>query len=267
MTPPAAPDTSRQGPPAFPRLVVFQVAVSVVAVGVLIAVVLQIGPLIERKSELEAETQKLRSGLEDTLRRADDAQKRLTALEAEQRRVQIRKDELEGELRKAEDELARKMRELATANVELTALTAPVPEEQPIPVKSEIRKEKGIAAGEKEIIKESIHVKQDANKDSAPKGREREERQWYEILYSVQIDRNDVTDKYGGLDLIGKVVYHFDNRWYTNPDRVRLNRSENFRLSVRVWGSTSVEVEIFLKGFDEPISRKRQMNLKETVVF
>lgn len=58
MNSPTKSDTSKQLHAAFPKFVIVQVVISIVAAVMLIAVVLQIGPLIEKRAELEEEIEK-----------------------------------------------------------------------------------------------------------------------------------------------------------------------------------------------------------------
>ena len=224
-----------------PKYVVIQLVISVIAVGILVALMLQIGPLIETRAQLEDEISKAES----------------------------LRSKLQNELTSKRKELSAIMGKLKTATNELEGLTAQISDAEIVKSSAEIpAKLRGILPAEIQRIKESVHIVQESEKADAPKGREAENRNWYNVSYSVRMDRNEVTDKYGGLDMIGKVIYHFNKRWYTNPDRTRINRMDNFRLSVRVWGSTEVEVEIFLEGSEKSLSKRRRgMSLGATVEF
>ncbi len=92
-------------------------------------------------------------------------------------------------------------------------------------------------------------------------------RRVYEVEYSVSIDDTAATRRHGGSALIEKVTYRLDDRWFSNPEHVSIDPANNFRLSVRVWGSTKVEVAIVVKGLDAPIERSRLMSLSEPVSF
>ncbi len=135
---------------------------------------------------------------------------------------------------------------------------------------AQLRSDLGVVSftsAEKEEIKRSIKIRQSTRPVDAPKGREAEGRSWYDLTYLVDIDNTDVTKKYGGINLIEKVVYHFNPKWYSNADRVRLDPETNFGLSVRVWGVTNVRAEIFVRGFKQSIERERAMSLTEDVEF
>ena len=110
-----------------------------------------------------------------------------------------------------------------------------------------------ISADQQRLILESLHIVQMAREltpQQAPAG---SSKKWYEIIYEVLVENNDVTHGDPVGDVVRKVVYLFDERWYPNPRRERVNAKQNFRLSVRVWGSTRVNVEVELVGFAKPV--------------
>jgi hypothetical protein len=77
----------------------------------------------------------------------------------------------------------------------------------------------------------------------------------------VAVDDVPVTRKYHGLKAIEKVVYRFDERWFSNPVITLYNSDENFRTSMRVWGSTKVRTEIHIRGLSAPEIREERMRL------
>lgn len=192
------------------------------------------------KEEFRSELEQIRGGSaeQDSLKNA------LTAVFENQKQIRVLFDQLTG----LEEAVAREP--LAT------------PEKRVVPL--------DLAPDEKEVIAKSIHVQQDAKPVvSAKKGPANgsTERNWVKLIYTVRVDDNEVTRKYGGLALIKKVVYKFDKRWFSNRANIRLSRSDNFRMTMRVWGQTYVDVEIFVDRFADAIKRRKLMSLEGTVTF
>jgi len=92
-------------------------------------------------------------------------------------------------------------------------------------------------------------------------------RSLFQVEYTVLVDDTDLTRLHGRNDLIERVVYTLDKRWFSNPEIVSINRADNFKMSVRVWGATNVEVAIFVRGLDKPIVRKNTMSLSNDITF
>lgn len=192
------------------------------------------------KEDFRSELEQIRGGSagQDSLKNA------LTAVSENQESIRVLYDQLTG----LEEVVARG--------------PLPIPEKRVVPLV--------LAPDEKEVIAKSIHVQQDAKPTVSAEKRPASgstARTWVKLIYTVRVDDNDVTRKYGGLALIEKVVYKFDERWFSNLANIRLNRSDNFRMTMRVWGRTYVDVEIFVKRFAEAIKRRNLMSLEGTVTF
>ncbi len=55
------------------------------------------------------------------------------------------------------------------------------------------------------------------------------------------------------LDAVDRVVYGLNPKWF-NPDQVtRIDKSDQFRFAVDVWGITTINVSVYLKGQTSPI--------------
>jgi hypothetical protein len=125
---------------------------------------------------------------------------------------------------------------------------------------------------EKREIEAAMHIHQTAlpASQSLPLAaviKEAPSRNVVEIEYTVTVDDTDTTRRYGGNELIEKVTYKLDKRWFSNPEVISINRADNFRMSLRVWGITSVAITIAVKGLTDSIERTRPMSLSDPVVF
>ena len=134
------------------------------------------------------------------------------------------------------------------------------PEGDPRPHKANLFSET-----DRKEIEAAIHVNQRAT--PAIPALEQSGRKIVELEYTVTMDSTPVTQKYEGNKLIEKVVYRLDEKWFSNPESVNINREDNFKMSMQVWGITSVQVDIFLRGSDKAIERKHLMSLTDAVVF
>lgn len=128
--------------------------------------------------------------------------------------------------------------------------------------------DEGYTESEMEAIRDAIKVEQTATPTEAPAGRKDEGRNWYRITYKVTMkplaepvthDNKTYRDK----NIIYRVEYHFNKRWYNPSMRLGGNRTEDFVYSTRVWGVTAVKVAISVKGFDGPIIRQHLMSLSK----
>jgi hypothetical protein len=55
------------------------------------------------------------------------------------------------------------------------------------------------------------------------------------------------------LDAVDLVVFGLNPKWF-NPDQVtRIDKSDQFRFAVDVWGTTTINVSVYLKGQSSPI--------------
>ena len=104
---------------------------------------------------------------------------------------------------------------------------------------------------EKQKIAKSIEVVQNAQNTQAPEGG-KTSYSWRTITFTVEpkreIDRR-----------IEKVVYAFDPKWWSDPRKVVVDARNNFAYSVRVWGSTKVEIEVYVDGFRKPLHTEVRM--------
>lgn len=82
-----------------------------------------------------------------------------------------------------------------------------------------------------------------------------------ELTFSIHVETDDQQQRSKVINMIERVIYHFDEEWFSNPSIVRLNRFNNFKTSMRVWGSTQVKVDIYVRGMNTPITRGGSMNL------
>ncbi len=124
----------------------------------------------------------------------------------------------------------------------------------------------------REAVDNLLKVVQTASKTATPEGREDENRQWYSIKYEVVTDPPGATVNDNGetriaLDLVDRVEYRFDPRWYSQPIKKITDRRRNFRFKINVWGRTAVKVAIYIVGVETPIVRQRFMSLSETQKF
>ena len=109
---------------------------------------------------------------------------------------------------------------------------------------------------QKKDITKAIRVRQISEKSSVPRGRKDEGKDWHRLTFSVVVEPTNVGDI-----VIEKVIYHFDKRWWKDPSKVRINRRDNFAYTTRVWGSTSIDVEVFVKHFNKSLTATVLMNL------
>jgi hypothetical protein len=129
---------------------------------------------------------------------------------------------------------------------------------------------------EKQEIEAAIHVHQaalavspasPAAADAIKGGMAVPGRTIVEIEYTVTVDDTETTRRHGGNQLIERVIYTLDKNWFSNPEIISINRVDNFKMSVRVWGRTKVGVTIVVNGLKDPIERARSMSLSDPVVF
>ena len=119
-----------------------------------------------------------------------------------------------------------------------------------------------LSTAQRQQIADAIKIRQQAVDAPAPRGRERETRKWRQLTFSVAIDPAHI----GSFDIkkqIEKVVYRFDERWWTDPSKISINRQKDFEYSIMVFGVTSVEVEVFVNGLDKPLQTKLRMNVTD----
>jgi hypothetical protein len=95
--------------------------------------------------------------------------------------------------------------------------------------------------------------------ESAPGGR-----QAYDLVFTACVweDKQCTARDFKAID---KVIYRLDPRWFSAPEETRINPSDQFKLELRVWGSTKVTACIFLNGNDRPIVRSGRMDLHQTL--
>jgi hypothetical protein len=55
------------------------------------------------------------------------------------------------------------------------------------------------------------------------------------------------------LDAVDRVVYKLSAKWFNPSEVVRIDRRDNFRFEIGVWGTTTIETTIHLKGKQAPI--------------
>lgn len=112
----------------------------------------------------------------------------------------------------------------------------------------------------------AIQIKQEAvtvgNIDSTVPGRT-----FVQLTYSVVIDDPPAeTSSDEILKKIDKVVYKLSKSWFDPNEIATSDRENNFSYSVRVWGPTNVEVDIYSVGKKEPVATRRGlMNLQGTI--
>ena len=88
-------------------------------------------------------------------------------------------------------------------------------------------------------------------------------RQWYDLTFTVEVETNgNVRDRNKVIEGIDRVVYKLNERWFSNSARTRINKQDDFRMTVRVWGITSVMVEVYVRGRKEPIEWEDSMRLE-----
>jgi pYEATS domain-containing protein involved in immunity len=91
-----------------------------------------------------------------------------------------------------------------------------------------------------------------------------------ELTFSIDVEVNGRFNRDSAMNImnkIDKVVYHLDERWFKAPSVVQVNKLENFKMGIRVWGRTKVKVEIYVNGEESPIIREGFMNLNDTTFF
>ena len=118
--------------------------------------------------------------------------------------------------------------------------------------------------GDRNRIEGAIRVRQDTKKIVTKS----DDRNWYKLTYRIEIEPNTYMVKGKKIiDLINRVVYNFDERWYSNPFKTSVNRKNGFKMSVNVWGITNVKIKIHVRGLGTPIDRERLMSLHDSVTF
>jgi hypothetical protein len=113
---------------------------------------------------------------------------------------------------------------------------------------------------DEQAFRQAVRFTQNARKLS-PEETGGSERNWYELSFEVTVDDVPATRKYQGIQAVEKVVYKFDERWFSNSIMTLYNRDENFHTSLRVWGSTKVTTEIYIRGLAAPEIREERMRL------
>ncbi len=89
-----------------------------------------------------------------------------------------------------------------------------------------------------------------------------------ELSFSVDVDEDKTKrSKEEILAYINRVVYVFDDRWFTPAERESKTPSNGFLRKIRVWGSTKVVVEIHLDSPRKVLTRKGYMELGKTTYF
>lgn len=95
----------------------------------------------------------------------------------------------------------------------------------------------------------------------------RSKRPLYLLTFSIGVDKQATTrDPEDLLDAIETVTYRFDKRWFKRAEIERTNREDNFKLAMRVWGSTMVGVRAKLAGRARPVCWSGMMSLDRPVV-
>ena len=154
--------------------------------------------------------------------------------------LQARTDELDQRVSRIEQEL----RDMRAASIEVLSATN-------VDQKSISQIPYPLTREEKQKIAKSIEVVQNAQNTQAPEGG-KTSYSWRTITFTVEpkreIDRR-----------IEKVVYAFDPKWWSDPRKVVVDARNNFAYSVRVWGSTKVEIEVYVDGFRKPLRTEVRM--------
>ncbi len=99
---------------------------------------------------------------------------------------------------------------------------------------------------------DSIVVEQSAVR--AP--RKGSKKDWWKLIYRVSVKNQSNAKEKRILASIERVTYNFDKRWFNPSSRSRTSSEDGFRLSITVWGTTPVTVEIHLRGRIRPVFRK-----------
>ena len=100
-------------------------------------------------------------------------------------------------------------------------------------------------------LKNEVQIKQESVKYRTTTNSKGITRTWYRITY--QVESNTLSKNEKVLDSIEKVVYVFNPKWYTNPRRVSLDRFDNFKYSINVWGVTKVNFEIYINESNDKL--------------
>ena len=94
-------------------------------------------------------------------------------------------------------------------------------------------------------------------------------RKWYDLHFTVDVETGKkAPDQEKVIGAIDRVVYKLSEKWLsTSSSRTRINKDEDFRMTVRVWGRTWVKAEIYVRGREKPIIREGLMVLNGTTYF
>ena len=94
-------------------------------------------------------------------------------------------------------------------------------------------------------------------------------RKWYNLHFTVDVETSKkAPDREKVFGAIDRVVYKLSEKWFsTSSSRTRINKDEDFRMTVRVWGRTWVKAEVYVRGREKPIIREGLMVLDGTTYF
>jgi hypothetical protein len=217
----------------------------------------QIGAIVERAEAL------IRAA-EEKLARVDD---RLQQSEATLRQAQ---DQIAAALRQAQDVNLAIQQRLQSAG-EIAPTSAAVPE-----VGSEVDQQRadegegatdGASCPAGNLVpreRARIAVRQSVRASAETTG----DRRLYDNTFRVEVQEGDTSEADGWtagclLAAVDRVVYSLNPRWFTPARNVRTDPADNFAYSVRVWGSTAIDIEVFLSGYQPRICIKGYLKATE----
>lgn len=111
-----------------------------------------------------------------------------------------------------------------------------------------------------------LRIRQEPAEIAAPAGQEN--RNWVKLTLSLCLGDGPDACAPGPYDFVERVAYRFDERWFANPVLESANPSDDFAVSINVWGSTRIDAEIHLRGPEERVvTRSGRMDTRRTIVF
>jgi hypothetical protein len=109
------------------------------------------------------------------------------------------------------------------------------------------------------VIRQEVH-------DNPPK--EPGDRNNKLVTFYVDVKKENSANKNKLFARIKKVIYHFDQRWFSDKPVVAVdNITEDFQYSMRVWGSTRFYAEILTSDPERRILRTGYIDTMKTALF
>jgi hypothetical protein len=212
------------------------------------------------------------------------AEQLIRAAEEKLARVEDRLQQSEATLRQSQDQIAAALRQAQDVNLAIQQRLQSAGESAALPDPSE-----GAAEGGGDVDQQRTeHGEPAAGATSCPVGNlvpeqrariavrqsvrasaERTgERRLYDNTFRVEVQEGDTTETDGWttgclLAAVNRVVYSLNPSWFTPARNVRTDPADAFAYSVQVWGSTAIDIEIYLSGYQPRICIKGYLKATE----